>query len=139
MYCSEGYLRYRIGPEGGYSLRLEVEQDILEYYRWLLPPYVQTNKPMYPAHISVVRKEVPPNLTAWGNHEGEEVDFVYYNVIFTSETYLWLNVYSRRLEEIRRELGLEVSSRYRQPPEGFSQTFHMTIGNFKLVRIRTEK
>jgi hypothetical protein len=86
---------------------------------------------LYAAHISVVRKEHPPNLGIWGQHEGEIVEFFYHPHVYSSELYFWLNVFSKRLEEIRLELGLPVSSPYTLPPCGFDKCFHTTIANSK--------
>jgi hypothetical protein len=86
---------------------------------------------MYPAHISVVRKEVPPVLSAWEKYQNEPINFNYSPEIHFGSVYIWLNVFSTELEAIRRELGLPVSSQYTLPPEGFVKCFHCSIGNFK--------
>ena len=86
---------------------------------------------MYPAHVSVVRKEVPPNLEAWGKYENKEVEFYYSPLIHSGTMYYWINVFSVDLEKIRQELGLRVDAPFYQPPEGFAKTFHMTLGNIK--------
>jgi hypothetical protein len=131
LFESVGVLRYTIKEEYGYRLVLEVDQGISDFYRALIPKWIKTNKQMYRAHISVVRYEVPPNLDAWGKYEGEEVKFLYSNYINNGTVYWWLNAFCTRLEEIRVELGLPVSSQYTLPPEGFTKCFHMTIGNNK--------
>lgn len=131
LFKSSGPLRYRIGQDGGYSLRVEVDQGISDFYRSLIPKWIKTNSQMYPAHISVVRKEVPVNLEFWGKHEGEEVEFVYSNEIHHGTVYWWLNAFSKRLEEVRIELGLPVSSQYTRPPDSWIKCFHITIGNMK--------
>ena len=86
---------------------------------------------MYTPHVSVVRKEIPKNLAAWGLYQGEAVNFFYVPVVHANETYIWLNVFCRRLEEIRLELGLPISSQYTRPPDGYTKCFHTTLGNFK--------
>jgi len=86
---------------------------------------------MYPAHVSIVRKEIPPNLNAWGKYENQEVEFFYSPLIHSGTMYYWINVFSVELEKIRGELGLRVDAPFYQPPEGFAKTFHMTIGNIK--------
>lgn len=133
LYWSKGILKYnRPGENVGYRLVVDIDPGISEYYRALIPlGMVQLNKQMYSPHISVVRKEVPPNIEFWGKYEGEEVDFAYDNVVHHSATYWWLNCFSKRLEEIRLELGLPVNSPYTLPPEGFAKCFHSTIGNTK--------
>lgn len=126
LHKSNGILRYH--PN---KLIVEVDQGINDYYRKLIPKWIKTNKQMYAAHISVVRKEIPPNMQYWGKYDGDEVEFYYENIIRFGTVYCWLNVFSTRLEEIRLELGLPVSSMYTLPPEGFAKCFHTTIGNFK--------
>lgn len=131
MYQSSGPLRYFRGPHGGYKLIVEVDQGIVDYYRRLMPWWLRPKPQMYPAHISVVRKETPPTISAWGKYEGEVVEFVYTNEVYSGTVYYWLNVFSVRLEEIRLELGLSLEERYTQPPAGFKKTWHITLGNQK--------
>lgn len=131
LHNSTGILKYFRGEGGGYKLILEIDQNIVEYYRSLMPKYIKTNKQMYSAHISVVRKEVPPNESLWGKYEGEEFPFTYGSTVYAGTVYYWINCFSVRLEETRLELGLPVSSIYTLPPEGFTRCFHCTIGNTK--------
>jgi len=129
LYESKGILRYSIVPL--IKLTVDVDQGILDYYRAMLPKAVRLNLQRYNAHISVVRKEIPPNMDVWGKHEGQEVDFQYENVVYNGAVYYWLNAFSKRLEEIRIELGLLVDSPFTRPPDGLAKTFHMTLGNTK--------
>jgi hypothetical protein len=125
LFKSIGKLRY------GYSnLVLDVDQEIVRYYRALLPKTIRTNSQMYDAHISVVRKE-EPNMAFWRKYEGELVEFQYSHEVRNGTLYYWVDAFSKRLEEIRAELGLPVHSPYITPPEGFLHTFHVTIGNTK--------
>jgi hypothetical protein len=132
MYWSQGALRYFKAEDSGYKLIVEVDPDITRYYRSLMPKwYPKTNPQMYAPHISVVRKEVPGNLEAWGKYEGQLVDFAYSNIVHYGTVYCWLNCFCKRLEEIRLELDLPVDSVYTRPPEGFVKCFHTTLGNRK--------
>lgn len=131
LFQSIGTLRY-----GFTHLVLDVDPEIVRYYRALIPKYIHTNPQMYAAHISVVRKEVPPNLQFWGKYAGEKVVFHYSNAIHYGTAYYWINVFSKRLEEVRVELGLSVDSPYTQPPEGFLKTFHITLGNIKTLGLK---
>lgn len=131
MFASSGQLRYVRGPAGGYKLTVEVDQGIVNYYRSMMPKWIDTNSQMYAAHISVVRKEVPPLTDAWGRYEGELVEFFYQHTVYRGEVYFWLNVFSTRLEDIRVELGLPIDERYTPPPPGFRKTFHVTVANCK--------
>jgi hypothetical protein len=130
LYQSKGILRYSI-VDIGYKLIVEVDQGISDFYRRLIPKARYVKPQMYSAHISVVRRETPPNLEFWGKYDGEEIEFWYDTDIKWGKVYYWLNTFSERLEFIRTELGLPVSSEYTRPPEGFIKCFHCTIGNTK--------
>jgi hypothetical protein len=130
LFESVAILRYNI-VKIGYRLVAETEQDIANYYRKLIPKYKCVKRQMYPAHISVVRYETPLNLDAWGKYEGQEVEFTYDSEIKNGTVYYWLNCFSTKLEKVRTELGLPVSSEYTRPPDSWTKCFHMTIGNIK--------
>lgn len=130
LYKSAGPLRYETG-NAGVKLIVEVDPGIVSLYRALIPKYHKTNPQMYKPHISVVRKEVPPNMEHWGKYEGEIIEFEYSPHVHHGQVYWWLNCWSKRLEEIRQELGLPVDSPYTRPPDGMAKTFHCTIGNTK--------
>lgn len=131
IHKSVGVLRYTQKDGYGYRLVLACDQAIMDYYRDLLPFWKKAKPQRYPAHVSIVRREVPVNLDAWGLHEGEEVEFDYTGRVFFGTVYCWLNVFCKRLEEVRLELGLPVSTEYTRPPDGFTKCFHLTIGNYK--------
>lgn len=128
LHKSTGVLRY---SKDGLNLRLSVCQGIVDLYRDLLPKSIRLNRQAFPAHISVVRKEVPPRMEFWRKYEGERLDFHYSPVVHHGKVYYWLNAFSTRLEAVRLELGLPVHSQYTLPPEGFTKCFHVTIGNIK--------
>lgn len=133
LYTSRGPLRYSTDNNGLCKLNVSVDPGIVSLYLALLPKYVKLNKQMYPPHISVVRRETPPNMEFWGRYEGEEVEFTYTNHVYNGTVYWWLNAFSKRLEDIRVELGLPVSSEYTRPPDGWTKCFHITLGNFKAM------
>lgn len=128
LFTSTGTLRY--GKTVDY-LVLDVDQGIVDYYRALMPKWIRTNRQMYPAHISVVRKENAINREFWGKYDGELIEFKYSNIVHSGTVYYWLNAWCDRLEAIRTELGLAVDSPYTRPPDGFEKTFHVTLGNTK--------
>ena len=132
LYTSTGILRYHY-QGAGYKLAVDIDPEITRFYRSLIPKNIKTNPQMYDAHISVVRKEVPPNLEFWERYEGQEIEFLYSPIIYYGEVYVWLNCFSKRLEEIRLELGLPVDSPYTRPPSGLEKTFHSTICNLKNI------
>lgn len=133
LFESSGILRYSYTEEYGYKLVLEVDKGIADFYRSLIPKWIKVNSQMYAPHISVVRKEVPANLDVWGKYEGEIINFLYENQVNNGIIYYWLNAFCIRLEKIRIELGLPVSSQYTLPPEGFTKCFHITIANEKKI------
>lgn len=130
LFTSRGPLIYSTDNAGLPKLNVVVDPGIMSFYRALIPKYCEARAQMYPAHISVVRKE-RPNMSLWGKYENEEIEFSYSNIIHRGTVYWWLNAFSTRLEEIRRELGLPVSSEYTRPPDGWIKCFHITLGNSK--------
>jgi hypothetical protein len=102
---------------------LLADQDVADFYFSMVPKHVGLKRQAYPAHVSVVRKETPPNMEAWGRHEGELIQFEY-GGIEHDETYYWLAVRAPRLIEIREELGLA-------PYPPWRNGYHLTIGNLK--------
>lgn len=131
LFRSVGTVNYLHKEGYGYRLVVDVDPELVRYYRALIPKWIKTNTQMYDPHISVVRHEVPVVMEAWGTHQGESVEFHYSNIIHQGTVYLWLNVFSTALEDLRVELGLPISSPYTVPPDGFSKCFHCTIGNTK--------
>jgi hypothetical protein len=130
LHETNGILRYSL-CDVGYRLVVEMDQNLSDYYRSLIPKYLGVNRQRYPAHVSVVRHETPTVLAAWGKYDGEEVRLTYDSEVKNGRVYYWLNVFSVRLEEVRTELGLPVSSEYTRPPDSWIKCFHMTIGNVK--------
>jgi hypothetical protein len=127
MYSSTGILRYFDNP---YKLIVEVDTELVRYYRSLVPKYRASNPQRYAPHISVIRKETPPNLDLWGEYEGYEIAFEYSGEVQFGTVYQWLNVYSDQLIIVRQGLGLPPTSVLSRPPDG-RVCFHVTIGNSK--------
>ena len=120
MIKSVGTLAY--GP--GNRVVLLAEQDIAEFYFSLVPKWVGLKRQAYPAHVSVVRKETPPDMGVWRKHDGKTIPFEYLEQIENDETYYWLPVRSEGLVVVRRELGLP-------PWPPWRNKYHLTIGNLK--------
>jgi len=132
-YKSSGILKYYIDPIVVHKLSVEeLDSGIATYYRSLIPKYLNVQSPRYRPHISVIRKDhiLVEKLYIWGKHESQEVSFIYGDQIKTDGLYFWLTVYSQKLEEIRLELGLPLWNEI-EKPQGFRQSFHMTIANKK--------
>ncbi len=130
MFSSTGTLSYG----EGYKLVVSCDQELADYYRSLIPKYYDVQRGRYPAHVTVVRtgKEMPIILENWGKYQGEEIDFLYDPTMRMGEIYFWLNIWCKRLEEIRVELGLSNRSMYTLPPDcPFAKCFHMTVANCK--------
>lgn len=130
IFKSFGTLRYSVG-ENFYKLIVEADEGISKYYRSLVPKSIYFRPQKYPAHISVVRREIPDLKESWGKYEGHTVEFSYENIVRFGQVYMWINCFSSQLENIRVELGLPVHDQFTIPPEGFKKCFHMTLGNFK--------
>jgi hypothetical protein len=129
---SIGTVRYSHIEGYGYRLILEIDQGIGLFYRSLIPKWYTVNTLRHRQHISVVRNEIPSNLALWGKYEGERIEFEYDPYIHTDgKTYWWLNCFSKRLEEIKAELGLALDNRIFTPPEPYCKTWHTTIANMK--------
>lgn len=126
MFSSTGILHY--GP--GIRIILNIDQGVADYYRHLIPSYYEVHKQKYAAHITVVRsgREKPTNMEAWGRHQGEEVAFQYSPEIQFEEPYWYLHVWSARIGEIRKELGLE---EFRFNDGSNKRCYHISIGNSK--------
>lgn len=134
LYHSSGILRYSIEEGQAYRVVVEdIDEDLVHFYRSLIPFWMPKQRPKFPPHITVVRihKEQPVDLTHWGKHDGEKIDFLYEAKVYHGKVYYWLNIWCTRLEEIRAELGMPVTSPYTLPPEGFKKCFHCTIANKK--------
>jgi hypothetical protein len=133
MLTHKGQIHY--DDNDGHRITLVINGDFLNYYFVLIPSYLRPFKPRWPAHITVVRPEidVPPKIRYWGDYEGEEVEFIYDTYILEGNGYYWINAWSKRLEEIRTELGLHNTSQYSLRPSGYDKTFHVTIGKYNEI------
>lgn len=128
FYDDFGTLDYSNDP---YRLVVWVDPEIGNYYRSLVPKYINLQKQRYPSHISVVRKISDiPNLNKWGKYQGKEVKFKYSPEIHNNDDYFWLEARCEFLEEIRLELGLTNINWITCSPDG-RHRFHITIGNLK--------
>lgn len=97
-------------------------KDFGNYYRALCPKAWYIKPPMYPPHITILRKDIEPFVA--NSQLPTTVSVQYVPGVKTDGLYYWLDVYSEEIGNIREGLGL---SRYR---EGFD-CYHVTIGNNK--------
>jgi len=130
MFTSTGIVHY--DDDEGHRVILRVSQSLADYYRSFIPKCERVIKPRWAAHATVIRPgfEVPPKISYWGDYEGEVVEFLYDSYQLNGYGYYWVNIWSKRLEEIRTELGLTNVSKYALRPPGYDKTFHITIGNY---------
>jgi len=118
----QGRLQYG----NGYRLACNVDPELTRLYRSFIPKHIAWNIPRYYPHATVVRGkyETPPKKEYWNKYAGEIVEFEYDPYINIDNTYIWLNAFSKRFEEIRLELGLDnCFNRFKW--------FHITIANTK--------
>lgn len=104
-----------------------IDPQVGEYYYKLIPKYYYANRQLYPPHITVVRIEPIETIVHsrfWGIYEDEMLEIQYENKINKVGNYFFLNAWSKRIGEIRQELGL---TEYRV---GYN-CYHITIGNTK--------
>lgn len=127
---STGVLNYS-QENGSYRLVLDVDPGLHDYLRALIPKYLSCNKPKYAPHITLVRNEVPTDLSFWGRRQGVQVPFSYYPFVHNNDVYWWINCFSDSFTQVRKELGLPSSSKFTKPPNG-ADCFHFTIGNSKV-------
>ena len=133
MFLEKGKIHY--DDNDGFRVTVEVHHDFIDYYRSLIPSYHRTIKPRWSSHITVVRpeKDIPPRIRYWGDYEDEEVEFMYDPYILEGNGYFWVNVWSKRLETIREELGLPNFTAYALTPVGYNKTFHITVAKYQEI------
>ena len=125
LYESLGILKYIEKPL--LKVILELDQEIVNYYRNLISKHLYVKRQYYNAHISVIRNQIPLNMYNWNKYNGENIKFYYSNVINNDDIYYWINAYSIRLEDIRTELGLDNINIFDGEMHfGFNKRFHIT-------------
>ena len=134
MFSSVGNLEFRLFDK--YELvRVMIDDEIVNYYRSLLPKWIKANRSRHQPHISVIRNEVIPNQNKWNHLKKSypywiEINFEYDNFIYEDGTYFWLQVRAPALERFRTDLGLPAHSAITRSPDG-QHDFHITLGNKK--------
>lgn len=124
-FLSSGPLRYSMSPEG-YKLIVEVDPEITRFARALIPKHLYPQPTRYAAHITVVRKETPVRIEAWGAFEGREVTFAYSPTVDHDDVHFWLCCWSPFLLSVREGLGLPSMTELTRPPNG-EDCFHSTV------------
>ena len=129
LFTSTGTLVTSV-DRGNYKLIVEIDPEISNYYRSLIPKYCRVNRQRYAPHISVVRDEEIRYWSEWNGLQGKVITFWYVGIIHSDETYFWLEVNSWDLQDLRVKLGLTSTSRITRSPDG-NHSFHITLGNVK--------
>lgn len=100
-------------------------RDIVNYYYSLIPKYYYAARQKYPAHVTIVRRNVESvNLDKLRKYHGYRGLLEYDPTCHIDNNYMWLNAYSTDIGKIRESLGLP---EYRYP----FTSYHITVGNFK--------
>lgn len=105
-------------------LLMRCDPGIVNLYSWLATRYGWEilKGSRWGPHISVVSGERPKNRQLWDSLDGRPCWYRYSSNIRTDDEFVWVDVQSNELEDIREDLGL------RRKPY-FS--FHLTIGRLK--------
>ncbi len=108
---------------------VEIDPDIGRLAYALTPKYFRIQSPMFPPHLSIVRKEICIS-PEWGKREGDEVTFFYDSETRNDETYHWLRAWGDDLDGLRADLGLPHRAEITASPD-LKDRYHITIGNTK--------
>jgi hypothetical protein len=109
-------------------LVLMADDEISRYYRFLYSkqyPYINSDysnkltRPVWGAHISIIRGEKIPNMNLWGIDANKIIEFEYEGGAKDNKTYFWLKVKCLYVEDLREKYGL---------PRCGKHGLHMTIG-----------
>lgn len=103
-----------------FILMLNVPGDICKYYGWWLQQKgITVQHPVWRPHVTVLNGRQPVKrefIHNWKKYQGEKVFFKYAPEIELHWKFWTLPVHSPRLQEIRLELGFDISK------------LHLTIG-----------
>ncbi len=128
MFTTTGKLTY------DHDLRrcvVPIDDGIARFYRALIPKSQKWLRPKYAAHITVVRTGLETVADdVWGYGEGMDITFTYDPYVWIGYKYIFLDVHSKDLEDVRENLGLD---RLRIPHPAYEcrPCFHTTIANMK--------
>lgn len=118
-----------IGEVKGYNdyLVAYVDRAIGYYFYSLIPKSKHVIKQKYPPHVTIVRKD-REHVADWRHLEGKKVEIQIDTEVKSNNKYYWLDAYSQDINDVRVSLGYEP---FREP----FNTFHITIGNTKVVHL----
>lgn len=102
-YTAKGKISYF--DDGTVSLL--IDQELVDYYRSMIPKHIWIQKTKFPAHITVVRGPVETwNYFRWGLDNGAIYSYNYFPEISFSGKYCFLNAESEEIGLLREALGL---------------------------------
>lgn len=104
-------------------LVLMCDEELSLYYKCLFkrefPHLPKLQRPVWGAHVSVIRGEKIPNADLWGFAANQVVNFEYEPGVSSNGEYYWLKVHCDELAAIRELYGMSRAPRF---------GFHLTIG-----------
>lgn len=108
---------------------------IVNYYQyWLAKRGIAFTSSSWKPHVSVVRGEKMDRklFDKWIKNNGNKIIFEYNDDFRVNNEFIWINCFSKELNDLRRFLGLYVKK---------DDRFHLTLGkiNKGVVYIGTEK
>ena len=115
------------------KVHVEVDPQIVDFARALVPKSVTLNRTRFAPHITTVREEVVDPILWHASVvelQGREIPFSYDSSVVAGNLYWWLRVWSDDLIWVRRRLALTDLSWGCRPPDN-EDCFHITIGNLK--------
>jgi len=108
---------------------LMCDDEISNYYRHLYtltyPPYLngtnslKISRPVWGAHISLIRGEYIPNINLWGLDSNKIIEFEYEPGVLDNNEYYWMKVSCPYLSDLRKRYGLSPMPKF---------GFHLTVG-----------
>ena len=82
------------------TVSLLIDQELVDYYRSMIPKHIWIQKTKFPAHITVVRGPVETwNYFRWGLDNGAIYSYNYFPEISFSGKYCFLNIVISPSEE----------------------------------------
>lgn len=104
-------------------LVLMCDDELSAYYRCLFKrEYPWKNKltrPVWGAHVSIIRSEFIPKYNLWGLDKNKIVEFEYEPGVIDNKEYYWLKVKCPYLSDLRKQYGLSPDPKF---------GFHLTVG-----------
>lgn len=108
------------------SVVANLSKDFSDYYRSLIPKYIQYNPQYYRPHITIIRNFENPKNSYYKIFLNKIITIYYSNDLQFDNPYYYFNCWSNNISDIRIGSGL---SKYRK-----NNSYHITIGNIKCIK-----